>query len=167
VLQKFNRRRQNKSHKAAKLALKVAKPTHKAAKLAAKVCTAHSKKFFLHTQKISYVHTAKIAISTFSHTLGILLSFGHTFKYFGILSQLLAHCADLSKSEGQLCCCHENSLKPVLFVPGLQNDLANSLKYVGRSISVGTSSTFSSPSSSMSPFPSLFSFVVVEFGLKN
>ncbi len=51
----------------------------------------------------------------FSHTLGILLSFWHTFKYFGILSQLLAHCADLSKSEGQLCCCHETGVKQFLF----------------------------------------------------
>jgi len=34
--------------------------------------------------------------------------------HFLILSQLLAHCADLSKSEGQLCCCHETSLKPLL-----------------------------------------------------
>ena len=73
--------------------------------LVQKNCTAHHK---------NIICAAKIAISTFSHTLGILLSFWHTFKYFGILSQLLAHCADLSKSKGQLCCCHEAGLKPVL-----------------------------------------------------
>jgi len=36
-------------------------------------------------------------------------------SYFCHTTQLLAHCADLSKSEGQLCCCHETGLKPVLF----------------------------------------------------
>ncbi len=72
---------------------------------AAKVCTArskffsqhtkkyvlHTKKFVLHTKKISFalqknsICTAKIVISTFSHTLGILLSLWHTFAYFYIL----------------------------------------------------------------------------------
>jgi len=68
-------------------AIRLQKLTPKGSKLAAKVCTAYSKKFFLHTKKfvlhtkkISFVVqknsicTAKIAISTFSHTLGILLS---------------------------------------------------------------------------------------------
>jgi len=104
------------------------KLTPKGGKLAAKVCTVrsklfflHTKKFVLHTKKIAFVLqknsicTAKIAISTLSHTLGILLSFWHTFSYFRILSQLLAHCEDLSKSEGQLCCCHETGLKPILY----------------------------------------------------
>jgi len=45
------------------------------------------------------IYTAKIAISTFSHTFGILLSFSHTFSFFPILSQLLAHCANLSISD--------------------------------------------------------------------
>jgi hypothetical protein len=70
-----------------------------------KICTAHQKNIIFTAKKC--ICTAKIVISTISHTLGILLSFWHTFKYFGILSQLLAHCADLGKSEGQLCCCHE------------------------------------------------------------
>jgi len=30
-----------------------------------------------------------------------------------------AYCSDLSKSEGQLCYCHETGLKPVLFMIGL------------------------------------------------
>jgi hypothetical protein len=55
--------------------------------------------------------TEKIAISTFSHTSDIHLSIWHTLSYFPLLSQLLAHCSDLSKSEGQLCC-HETGLKP-------------------------------------------------------
>jgi len=67
----------------------------------------------LSCKKIAFV-LQKIAISTFSHTLGIFISFWNTFSYFGMLSQLLAHCADLSKSEGQLCCCHETSPKPFL-----------------------------------------------------
>ncbi len=71
------------------------------------------KKYHLYYKKS--ICTAKIAISTFSPNLGILLSFWHTFKYFCILSQLLAHCADLSKSKEQLCCCHETGLKLVLF----------------------------------------------------
>jgi hypothetical protein len=63
------------------------------------------KKIFQHTKNISFalhknsICTAKIAISTFSHTFGILFSFWHTFSYFPILSQLLAHCANLSKSD--------------------------------------------------------------------
>jgi len=56
----------------------------------------------------------KKAIRPFSNALCILLSFWHTFSYFPIISKLLAQCADLSKSEGQLCCCHEIGLKPVL-----------------------------------------------------
>jgi len=88
------------------------------------------KKAFVLQKKHLYckksICTAKIAICTFYHTLGILLSFWHTFKYFCILSQLLAHCADLSKSEGQLCCCHETGLNPVLFF----HDLASKLKYL-------------------------------------
>jgi hypothetical protein len=77
------------------------------------------KKYHMYCKKS--ICSAKIAMSTFSHTLGILLSFWHTFKYFGILSQLLAHCAAdsskfrfRSKSRGRLCCCHETGLKPVL-----------------------------------------------------
>jgi len=54
------------------------------------ICSAHQK---------NIICTAKIASSTFSHTLGLLLSFWHTFSYFPKLSQLLAHCAYLSKSE--------------------------------------------------------------------
>jgi len=65
--------------------------------------------------KIAFVFQ-KIAISKFSHTLGILFSFWHTFLYNPILSQLLAHWADFSKSEGQLCCCHETGLKPVFLL---------------------------------------------------
>jgi len=74
--------------------------------------TAHQKNIIC-TAKNS-ICTSKIAISIFSYTIGIFLSFGHTFSYFCILSQLLAHCADLSKSDGQLCCCHETGLKPGL-----------------------------------------------------
>jgi hypothetical protein len=77
-------RRQNSCHKAANLRkklhclLKIFFPAHQ------KICTAHQKS----------ICAAEIAISTFYHTLVILLSFWHTFKYFCILSQLLAHCAD-------------------------------------------------------------------------
>jgi len=39
--------------------------------------------------------------------LAHFLILSHTFS-------VLAHCADLSKSEGQLCSCHETGLKPVL-----------------------------------------------------
>jgi len=53
------------------------------------ICTAHKKISFV-LQKNS-ICIAKIAISKFSHSLGLLLSFWDTFSYFSILSQLLAH----------------------------------------------------------------------------
>jgi len=87
--------------------LKIFFPAHQ------KICPAHQKNIICNAKK-NRIFTSKIAISTVSHTLGILLSFCHTFSYFCILSQLLAYCADLSKSEGQLCCCHKTGLKPVL-----------------------------------------------------
>jgi hypothetical protein len=125
ALQKFNIKWQNTAKlqpKGSKThTIRWQKLTPKGGKLSA---TAHSiffsctpknlkctpKKYHLFYKKS--ICTAKIAISTFSYTLGILLSFWETFSYFPILSQLLAHCADLSKSEGQLCCCHETGLKP-------------------------------------------------------
>jgi len=100
---------QNSCHKAAKTYTKRWQ-THCMLK---KNFPAHQKKSFV--QQKNSICTAKIAISTFSHTLVILLSFWHTSSYFHIFSQLLAHCADLRKSEGQLCCCHETGLKLVLF----------------------------------------------------
>ncbi len=87
-----------------------------------KIFVQHTKKIIICTTKNS-ICTAKIAISTFSRTLDILLSFWHTFSYFPILSQLLAHCADLSKSEGQLCCCHKTCLRPVLFLSVLNGKM--------------------------------------------
>ncbi len=108
--------------------IRLQKLTLKGGKLAAKVCTVHSN-FFSCTPKNLYCipknfpkqHLyCKIAISTISHTLGLLISFLHTFSYFPIPSQLLAHCAVLSKSKGQLCCCHETFLKPVLLSVDLQ-----------------------------------------------
>jgi len=55
-----------------------------------KMCTAHQKNIIC-TAK-NGICTSKKAISTFSHTLGMLLSFWHTFSYLPIFSQLLAHC---------------------------------------------------------------------------
>jgi len=85
-------------------------------------CKTLQKKFVLHTkktslllQKIAFVLQKK-QLAHFLMLYALLLSFWHTFSYFPILSKLLAHCAFLSKSEGQLCCCHETGLKPVLFL---------------------------------------------------
>ncbi len=84
----------NKSHKAAKLAHKAAKLAHKVAKLAYK--------------------TAKLANKIASLLQKFVLRAQNCCWKNSILTQLLAHCADLSKSEGQLCCCHETGLIFVL-----------------------------------------------------
>jgi len=72
--------RQNYSQKAAELMPKGVKLATKVCTASSKICTAHQKKIIFTTKKI--ICTAKIAISTFYHTLGVLLSFWHTFSYF-------------------------------------------------------------------------------------
>ena len=87
-------------------------PLFQISKMHAQFFFLHTKKLVLHTKKILFVLQKiafvlqkiafvlqKIVISTFSHTLGILLSFWHIFSYFRHTSQLLAHFLILSHTS--------------------------------------------------------------------
>ncbi len=76
----------------------------KGSKLMAKVCSARSKFYHLYRRKQHlYCKNSNQHIFSYFRHISQLLT------HFPIISQLLAHCADLSKSEGLLCCCHETS----------------------------------------------------------